>query len=105
MAFLTHLISTRWPEVITFVLVFGRAGGLLVSAPFWGSSVVPVLVRVCVAMLLAIATFPLVRVVSLPGGITMFSLLMALGGEILFGLLLGWTAQMLFAAMRLAGQE
>jgi flagellar biosynthesis protein FliR len=105
MALLTHLISTRWPEVITFILVFGRAGGLIVGAPFWGSRVVPVLVRVWIAMLLAIATYPLVRVVSLPGGITLFSLLIALGGEILLGLLLGWTAQLLFAAMRLAGQE
>jgi flagellar biosynthetic protein FliR len=105
MAPLTHLISTRWPEVITFILVFGRAGGLIVSAPFWGSRVVPVLVRVWIAMLLAIVTYPLVRVVSLPGGITIFSLLMALGGEILLGLVLGWMAQLLFAAMRLAGQE
>jgi flagellar biosynthetic protein FliR len=105
MAPLTNLISTRWPEVITFVLIFGRAGGLIVSAPFWGSRVVPVLVRVWIAMLLAIATYPLVRVVSLPGGITIFSLLMALGGEILLGLVLGWMAQLLFAAMRLAGQE
>jgi len=105
MAPLTQLISTRWPEVITFILVFGRAGGLIVSAPFWGSQVIPVLVRVWIAMLLAIATYPLVRVVSLPGGITLLSLLMALGGEILLGLVLGWMAQLLFAAMRLAGQE
>ena len=105
MAPLTHLISARWPEVITFILIFGRAGGLIVSAPFWGSRVVPLLVRVWIAMLLAIATYPLVRVVSLPGGITLFSLLMALGGEILLGLVLGWVGQLLFAAMRLAGQE
>jgi len=105
MAPLTHLISARWPEVITFILIFGRASGLIVSAPFWGSRVVPLLVRVWIAMLLAIATYPLVRVVSLPGGITLFSLLMALGGEILLGLVLGWVGQLLFAAMRLAGQE
>ena len=105
MAPLTQLISTRWPEVMTFMLIFGRAGGLIVSAPFWGSRAVPVLVRVWIAMLLAIATYPLVRVVSLPGGITLFSLLMALAGEILLGLALGWMGQLLFAAMRLAGQE
>lgn len=56
-------------------------------------------------MLLAIATYPLVRPVSLPGGVTIFSLFMALGGEVLLGLLLGWTGQLMFAAMRLAGQE
>lgn len=102
---LTQLIGTRWPEVITFMLVFGRAGGLIISAPFWGSRVVPVLVRGWIAMLLALATYPLVRAVSLPAGITLLTLLMALAGEILLGIVLGWMGQLLFAAMRLAGQE
>src|SRR5262245_2227879 len=102
---LAQLITSRWPETITFMLVFGRAAGLIVSAPFWGSRAVPVLLRVWVAMLLAVATYPLVKTATLPSGITILSLFMALGGEILFGLILGWIAQLLFAGMRLAGQE
>ena len=105
MDILAQLVSSRWQEMITFLLVFARASGLIVSAPFWGSRVVPVLVRGWVAMLLAVATYPLVGVISIAGGLTIFSLLMALGGEILFGLVLGWMGQLLFAAMRLAGQE
>jgi flagellar biosynthesis protein FliR len=100
----TQLISSRWPEVVTFMLVFGRAGGLIVSAPFWGSRVVPLPVRIWVAVILAVATFPLVKSVSLPGGITLLSLFFSLGGEILLGLILGWIAQLLFSGMRLAGQ-
>lgn len=102
---LAQLITSRWPEVITFVLVCGRAGGLVVSAPFWGSRAVPVTVRVWVAILLAVATYPLVKAPSLPGGITLLSLFMGLGGEIFLGIILGWIAQLLFAGMRLAGQE
>ncbi len=102
---LAQLITSRWPETVTFMLVFGRAAGLIVSAPFWGSRAVPVLLRVWVAMLLAVATYPLVKTATLPGGITILSLFMALGGEILFGLILGWIAQLLFAGVRLAGQE
>lgn len=102
---LAQLITSRWPEVITFLLVFGRAAGLIVGAPFWGSRAVPVLLRAWVAILLAVATYPLVKVAALPGGITLLSLFMALGGEILLGLILGWIAQLLFAGMRLAGQE
>ncbi len=105
MAPLTHLISTGWPEAVTFMLVFGRAAGLMVSAPFWGSRVVPVVVRVWIAILLAIATFPVARTVALAGGITLLSVFLALGGEIFLGLVLGWLSQILFAAMRLAGQE
>jgi flagellar biosynthetic protein FliR len=102
---LAQLISSQWPEVVTFMLVFGRAAGLVVSAPFWGSRMVPVLLRVWVAMLLAVATYPWVQIAALPGGTTFLSLLLTLGGEILLGLILGWIAQILFAGMRLAGQE
>ncbi|MGH7926569.1 MAG: flagellar biosynthetic protein FliR, partial [Candidatus Binatia bacterium] len=102
---LTHLISTGWPEAVTFMLVFGRAGGLMISAPFWGSRVVPVVVRVWIAILLAIAIYPVVRVVALGGGITILWIFFALSGEILLGLVLGWLAQLVFSAMRLAGQE
>jgi flagellar biosynthetic protein FliR len=105
MAPLAHLISTGWPEAVTFMLVFGRAGGLMISAPFWGSRVVPVAVRVWIAILLAAATYPVVRAVTLAGGITILSVFFALAGEILLGLILGWLAQLMFSAMRLAGQE
>jgi flagellar biosynthesis protein FliR len=102
---LAYLLSHRWTEVVTFMLVFGRSAGLIVSAPFWGSRVVPLVVRVWVALLLAVATYPLAQNVSLPGGITLLSIFIALAGEVFLGLILGWIAQMLFAAMRLAGQE
>lgn len=105
MSILTYLLTHRWAEVVTFMLVFGRAAGLIVSAPFWGSRAVPLVVRIWVAVLLAVATYPLAQIASLPSGITRLSLFMALAGEIFLGLMLGWIAQMLFAAMRLAGQE
>jgi flagellar biosynthetic protein FliR len=105
MSLLAYLLSHRWVEVVTFMLVFGRAAGLIVSAPFWGSQVVPLVVRLWVALLLAVATYPLAQVVSLPGGITLMSVFIALTGEIFLGLMLGWIAQLLFAGMRLAGQE
>ena len=105
MAPLIQLISVGWPEAVTFMLVVGRAGGLMVSAPFWGSRVVPVVVRVWVAILLSASTYPMVRTAPLTGGITIVSILFALAGEILLGLVLGWLAQLMFSGMRLAGQE
>jgi flagellar biosynthetic protein FliR len=102
---LAQLISMGWPEAVTFILVIGRAGGLMVSAPFWGSRVVPVVVRVWIAILLSVSTYPMVRTVPLSSGITIAWLFFALGGEILLGMVLGWLAQLLFSGMRLAGQE
>jgi flagellar biosynthetic protein FliR len=105
MSGLGQLIAQRWPEIITFVLVTGRVGGLMISAPFWGSRVVPLLVRAWVAILLALAIYPVAQPTSLPDNVAVFPLLTVLAGEILFGLILGWTAQLLFSGMRLAGQE
>jgi flagellar biosynthetic protein FliR len=102
---LLQLISAGWPEAVTFMLVAGRTGGLMVSAPFWGSRIVPVVVRVWIAILLAVSTYPMVRTTATPSGITIVSALFALLGEILLGLVLGWVAQLLFSGMRLAGQE
>jgi len=105
MAALIHLISTGWQEAVTFLLIFGRVGGLMVTAPFWGSRVVPIGVRVWIALLLAIATYPVVHTVTPDGDITTVWVFLALTGEILLGLALGWLAQLMFSAMRLAGQE
>jgi flagellar biosynthetic protein FliR len=41
----------------------------------------------------------------LVGGITVISIVFALGGEVFLGVVLGWLAQLMFSAMRLAGQE
>ena len=102
---LSTIISQRWPEVVTFMLVFGRTAGLVSAAPFWGSRTVPVAVRVWIAMVLTLAIYPLVQPAAPAAEITLLALCMSLGGEILLGLMLGWFAQILFAGIRLAGQE
>src|SRR5690349_19893708 len=104
MPLLTQFIVSRWQEVITFLFVFGRTSGLIVSAPFWGSRVVPVIVRVWTALLLAIALYSRVRIVSVTD-LTLIRVMIVLGGEILVGLVLGWAAQLVFSGMRLAVQQ
>ena len=114
----TQLLSSRWPEVLSFLLVLGRTSGLMISAPFWGGRAVPVLVRGVMAVSLSVAIYPIAKPVlsgvegiaspaveELFGGPSIVFLLIALGREVLLGLALGWAAQLLFAAMRLAGHE
>jgi len=109
---LHQLISSKWPEVVTFLLVLGRTSGLVISAPFWGSRVIPGLARAWMTVVLSAACYPFVSTVALPTGTTaaseagaMLFLVLALGGEILLGIGIGWAAQMLFAGLRLAAQE
>ena len=86
---LSQWIVGHSTEVTTFMLVLGRAGGLIAGAPFWGSRMLPLPVRIWIALLLAIATFPLVQNVVLPGGITLLSVTLALVREAFLGLALG----------------
>jgi len=102
---LAKLITEHWPEVVTFFLIFGRALGVIVAAPFWGGRTVPLLVRLWIAVVLALAAYPLIPAAPMTGGITLLTLFLALAGEVLLGLVLGWLAQLLFAGVRMAGQQ
>jgi len=102
---LAKIISSHWTEVITFMLVFGRALGLIVAAPFWGGRAVPVLVRVWIAVILAMATYPLIQLGNFNAEISILGFFVTVAGEVFLGLVLGWLAQLIFAGVRLAGQE
>jgi flagellar biosynthetic protein FliR len=105
---LEQLIVSRWTEVVTFLLVLGRTSGVVIGSPFWGGASSPRLVRVVLAVGLSVAVFPF----ALPAfgspeqaNFSLLSLLLALGREVLIGLGAGWMAQLLFAGMRMAGQQ
>lgn len=105
MSELAQLIGTRWPELIPFLLVLGRTSGLMTSAPFWGGKTAPGLVRVVVIAAISAAIYPFVSISTpLPKSPNVVFLVIALVREVFVGLLLGWTAQLLFVGMRLAGQ-
>jgi flagellar biosynthetic protein FliR len=109
MPLLTQLLSAHWSEVLVLLMVSARASGLMISAPFWGARVVPALVRIVVAVALSVAVYPLVKSApvsaALPAQPLLGFVLLSLGAELLIGLAMGWAAQILFAGLRLAGQQ
>ncbi len=109
---LHQFISSRWPEVVTFFLVLGRTSGLVMTAPFWGSKIVPGLSRAWIAVVLSAAAYPSIKTIALAPGASALDgygsvvfLVLALAGEILLGIGLGWGAQLLFAGLRLAANQ
>lgn len=85
-----------------FVLLAVRLAGLLLSAPLFGSPNVPVPVRGALALLLAVMFAPLAG--SPPGQAwSSGAFAFAAGGEFAVGLLIGFTASLLFAAVKFAG--
>jgi flagellar biosynthetic protein FliR len=105
---LSQLIAGHWSQVLAFLFVLGRTSGLVISAPFWGGATVPRLIRVVIIMGVSAAVFPGVqgaRLLTEHTQASLLSLLLLLGRELLFGLVLGWIAQLLFVGLRLAGQQ
>ena len=90
-------------DVVRVLLVFVRISGLLVAAPVFGQSRVPVRVRVLLGAVLAyslagFATGPLPEYVAHDAGFVLVVLL-----EAGTGLLIGFTARLLFWAVNFTG--
>lgn len=98
-----NLFSLPLPQVQAAVLVFIRIGAILITAPLFGSRNVPLTLKAGLSLVLALAIFPVVGFkevcfTSIP------SLLSAMVGEVLIGVIIGFTARLLFAAVQLAGE-
>src|SRR5436190_19018518 len=85
------------------MLVFSRAGGLLTLAPAFSGQSVPIIIRVALAFLLATI---FVTIVPSPGKVPDHFLLfvLAIGHEIVVGLLMGMAVRLIFYALEMAGQ-
>jgi flagellar biosynthetic protein FliR len=85
-----------------FVLLAVRLAGLLLPAPLFGSPSVPIPVRGALALLLAALFAPLAGPAE-GHAWTAGAFVLAAGGEFAVGLLIGFTASLLFAAVKFAG--
>jgi flagellar biosynthetic protein FliR len=89
--------------IYALMLVFCRAGGLLALAPAFSGQTVPAVIRVALAFLLATM---LVNVVPLPREAPQQFLLfvLAIGHEVLIGLLMGMGVRLIFYTLEMTGQ-
>ena len=90
--------------VAAFLWPFMRIGAMLVAAPVFGSRLVPVRVRLALALVLALMMAPMVS-----QDVTAIDPLSAQGlvisvQQVLVGLAMGFTLQMVFAAIVIAAQ-
>jgi flagellar biosynthesis protein FliR len=95
-------IETFLQRVDLFVLVFTRMIGLFVTSPIWSNPYVPVQLRVALALVLGLLVLPLVGTPELPSRIIELAPLVV--KELLVGLIIGFIATVIFAAIHLAGE-
>ena len=89
--------------VMTFVLVFFRTAGLMLAAPLFGSSKIPRRVKAMLALVLAAG---LVDGVAVPPAMPddVLTLAVGIGGELVFGLVMGLGLSLAFIAISWAGE-
>jgi flagellar biosynthetic protein FliR len=86
------------------VFLMARIGAALFAAPFFGAALVPVTVRICAAWALAIFVAAWFPAIAAPPALFSVAGLLAVAGEILVGLSLGFVLQIAFAAPVMAAE-
>lgn len=96
------IISIEQAEA--FFLVFLRVSALMITIPVLGDASVPVRVKAGLSLLMAILLFPVVQDDIPKPAFDIFSLVLRIIGEVLIGIVIGFTARLIFAGIQLAGQ-
>ncbi|WP_370187801.1 flagellar biosynthetic protein FliR [Qipengyuania sp.] len=86
------------------VFLMTRLGAALLAAPFFGASSVPMSVRVSITGALAIFVSIWMPAVETPDALLSLDGLLAVAGEVLVGLALGFVLQLAFAAPTVAAE-
>jgi flagellar biosynthetic protein FliR len=88
--------------MLVYMVVLARVGGLVTFAPFWSHKAAAMKIRVILAGVLALALTPVVmtKIPTPPSEIGPFTLVLL--GEIMIGMVLGFTGRLVFSAFEMA---
>src|SRR4051812_42362646 len=84
-----------------FALVLFRVSGMVMTAPIYGSTVIPLRIRIALTFVLALVTFPLVRN-QLPATPTLGTVLAGAVGELMIGSAIGLSLTILLLSGEVA---
>lgn len=96
-------LDLRPADLPVLALVLFRVTGVVLVAPVLGSPAIPVMARVFLSVLLALVFFPIVRGAAPLVESSAGAFALAAAAELGIGLLIGFAASLLFAAVQLGG--
>ncbi len=99
---MANLLSYDASGLLGFILVLVRVSGIVGTAPIFGDANIPTQVKVVLALIFALILHPFLPPFQIPLQ-DVASYLLLVAGELLIGLVLGMVGQILFAAVRVAG--
>jgi flagellar biosynthetic protein FliR len=100
------MISLSIPlmQLQVFFLIFLRVGAILMSMPIFTSKSIPLLFNFGLALAASIILFPLLDLKAFPVLTSLGSLAIGAIGEILIGITIGMTVNLIFIGLQIAGQ-
>lgn len=91
-------------QLAGFILVLMRSSGIFFLTPVIGSRNVPARVKIGLSFFLAIVAFPFVKLPALVSLDSPITYMLAIGKELIVGLLIGYVGLLFFSAILIAGQ-
>lgn len=88
-------------QIVTFLLVLARVGGIFTTAPVFGNVHLSPMVRVSMALSLAFVFFPMARFDATH--LELLTFVVVIVKEAVVGLAMGFLAMLMFAAIEMAG--
>jgi flagellar biosynthetic protein FliR len=87
-----------------FFLVFLRVGAIVMTIPVFESQSIPQLFKLALALAASLILFPMLNLTAAPVSSSILGLGVGVAGEILLGLVIGFSVKLIFAGIQLAGQ-
>lgn len=100
----TDLATWTLAQFLAYGLMLVRVSVVFLTAPVLGNARIPAQVKIGLAMSITLLLYLAGNVRGLPEPANILALSSAVGGEIFVGLIIGYTAYLLFSGIQMAGQ-
>lgn len=97
------LFNFNYGEFEKFLFVFARVGAILFFAPIFGSTGVPVKLRIGLALVVSFLVVPLVSISEIPKLKGVLSLAVYMLSELTVGIVISYAIRLVFIAVQIAG--
>ncbi|MFO7578171.1 MAG: flagellar biosynthetic protein FliR [Pelovirga sp.] len=91
------------PLVQGFLICLARIAAMFAAIPIFSGGQIPVQLRVAVAVMFALLTYPVVGNLLPAGNLTLAEMAVIVSAEVILGLLVGFLAQLIFLAAEFSG--
>lgn len=86
-----------------FLVILVRVAAIFFSAPIFGSRRTPIPVKAALSLMVSMTLFPVLQGTIEPVGGGLTSVVTYIGSEIMIGLVIGFSARLIFGAVQLSG--